>query len=214
MHAHPASAPIQQSLSPQAALHVSDLASMYAGPFSLSLDAGECLVVRGPSGAGKSLLLRMISDLDESTGTVFLYGQARDTINAPDWRRQVIYQAAEPAWWESTAEEHFHKDQRNDVLALLPRLGLGESHLTLDIMRMSTGERQRMALIRSLAMKPRVLLLDEPTAALDAENTLAVETLLREQLQAGLAIVLVTHSDAQADRLGDRRMLLEGAKKS
>jgi ABC-type iron transport system FetAB ATPase subunit len=190
------------------ALQASGLASAYAGPFSLCVESGECLVVRGPSGVGKSLLLRMISDLDENTGTVALFGQNRNDIRAPDWRRQVLYQAAEPAWWEATAEDHFPRDQQEQVRALLPLLGLQENHLTIDVMRMSTGERQRMALIRSLAMNPKVLLLDEPTASLDSESTLAVEALLKEQLTSGLALILVTHSAQQADRMGHRQMLL------
>jgi ABC-type iron transport system FetAB ATPase subunit len=199
---------ISLHLSGQAALQADGLASAYAGPFSLSVESGECLVIRGPSGVGKSLLLRMISDLDENTGTVTLFGQNRDNIRAPDWRRQVIYQAAEPAWWEATAGEHFSGDQQEKVRALLPLLGLQESHLTIDVMRMSTGERQRMALIRSLAMHPKVLLLDEPTASLDMESTLAVEALLKTQLTSGLALVLVTHSAEQGDRMANRQMLL------
>ena len=63
-----------------------------------------------------------------------------------------------------------------------------------------------MALVRSLAVEPRVLLLDEPTAALDEASVEAVEALLRELLAAGLAIVLVTHSVQQAERMGDRQL--------
>ena len=168
--------------------------------------------MRGPSGAGKSLLLRMIADLDENTGDALLYGQSRAAMSAPAWRRQVIYQAAEPAWWEPTAADHFAPEQQDSVAALLPRLGLNPTLLATEITRLSTGERQRMALLRSLAMRPRVLLLDEPTAALDSDSIQLVETLLREQLAAGLALVLVTHSEEQAERLADRRMQIAGGK--
>ncbi|HEY4317852.1 MAG TPA: ATP-binding cassette domain-containing protein, partial [Herbaspirillum sp.] len=164
--------------------------------------------VQGPSGSGKSQLLRMIADLDLNSGSVSLYGQSRESMKAPDWRRQVVYQAAEPAWWEATAGAHFSIAQTERIAALLPRLGLREAHLTADVMRLSTGERQRMALIRSLAVNPRVLLLDEPTAALDGPSVEAVELLLRERLQSGLALVLITHSAQQAERLGNRRMAI------
>jgi len=87
---------------------------------------------------------------------------------------------------------------------LLPLLNLSPALLDSDITRLSTGERQRLALIRSLACQPQVLLLDEPTSALDPASTLAVEQLLRSRLEAGLAIVLVTHSEALAGRLGQR----------
>ncbi|RXZ39065.1 ATP-binding cassette domain-containing protein [Oxalobacteraceae bacterium CAVE-383] len=187
---------------------MSGLSTAWAGPFSLSLAAGECLAVQGPSGSGKSQLLRMIADLDQNSGSVALYGQSRETMTAPDWRRQVVYQAAEPAWWQPTAGEHFAIAQADCIAALLPRLGLREAHLTADVSRLSTGERQRMALIRSLAVDPRVLLLDEPTAALDGPSVEAVEMLLRERLQGGLAILLVTHSAQQAERMGDRQMAI------
>jgi ABC-type iron transport system FetAB ATPase subunit len=188
------------------ALDVRALESAWAGPFSFSVARGECLAVQGPSGSGKSQLLRIIADLDVNSGSVSLYGQDREKISAPQWRRQVVYQAAEPAWWETTAAGHFTAVQLERVVALLPRVGLREAHLTTDVTRLSTGERQRMALIRSLSVNPRVLLLDEPTAALDAPAILTVEVLLREQLEAGLTIVLVTHSAAQADRLGNQKL--------
>ena len=188
------------------ALLVDGLKSAWAGPFSFALASGECLAVQGPSGSGKSQLLRMIADLDLNSGRVALYGQPRESMSAPAWRRQVVYQAAEPAWWEPTASEHFAAAQSERVAAMLPRLGLRDAHLTADVSRLSTGERQRMALVRSLAVEPRVLLLDEPTAALDEASVEAVEALLRELLAAGLAIVLVTHSVQQAERMGDRQL--------
>jgi ABC-type iron transport system FetAB ATPase subunit len=192
-----------------AALCVRDLRSPHAGPFALEIAAGECLALRGPSGAGKSLLLRMIADLDPNHGSVSLFGRPREHMQAPEWRRNVVYQAAEPAWWEATAGLHFRPEQMALVHSLLPRLALPAAALDTDISRLSTGERQRMALIRSLAYSPRVLLLDEPTAALDQAATLLVEDLLRERLQARLAVILVTHSAEQAARLGHRQMSIE-----
>ena len=91
---------------------------------------------------------------------------------------------------------------------MLERLELSTALLDADITRLSTGERQRMALVRSLDADPRVLLLDEPTASLDTASTLAVETLLVERLRAGIAIVIVTHSREQAARMGNRLLAL------
>ncbi len=187
-------------------LRVRNLSSPHAGPFSLDLEPGECVTVMGPSGSGKSVFLRMIADLDPNTGEVALDGCRRETCPAPTWRSQVVYQPAEPAWWEATAAAHFDAGQAHIVENLLPQLALRPTLLDDDIGRLSTGERQRLALARSLARRPRVLLLDEPTSALDEESTLAVECLLREQLRAGLAVLLVTHSERQAERLGRRRL--------
>jgi ABC-type iron transport system FetAB ATPase subunit len=187
-------------------LRIRNLSSPHGGPFSLDLAPGECVTVTGPSGSGKSVFLRMIADLDPNAGEVELGERRRETWAAPDWRSQVVYQPAEPAWWEATAAAHFDAGQSPIVESLLPQLALRPTLLDDDIGRLSTGERQRLALARSLAMRPRVLLLDEPTSALDEESTLAVECVLRAQLQAGLALLLVTHSERQAERLGRRRL--------
>jgi ABC-type iron transport system FetAB ATPase subunit len=185
-------------------LRVRELQSDHAGPFSLDVAPGECVAILGPSGSGKSVFLRMIADLDPNTGEVRLDGQLRETWDAPHWRRRVVYQAAEPAWWEATAGAHFSDLEKQDVSACLPRLGLDANMLDKDITRLSTGERQRLALARSLACRPWVLLLDEPTSSLDQASTLLVEEVLRDCSQSGLSIVIVTHSKEQADRISDR----------
>jgi ABC-type phosphate transport system ATPase subunit len=81
--------------------------------------------------------------------------------------------------------------------------------LDTEIERLSTGERQRLALVRSLAAQPRVLLLDEPTAALDPASTARAEALLTAQLAQGMALLIVTHSAEQAQRMAQRLFHLE-----
>ena len=187
-----------------ARLVLRDVRSALAGPFSLELAAGECVAVLGPSGAGKSLFLRMICDLDPNEGEATVNGAARAQMSAPAWRAQVVYQPAEAAWWGASAADHFSPQQLERVPALMAQLRLAPELLATDISRLSTGERQRMALIRSLACQPQVLLLDEPTASLDQESVVAVEQLLLAELAGGLSIVLVTHAQAQAQRLATR----------
>ena len=182
----------------------------HGGPFDMAVRAGECVAVLGRSGIGKSVLLRMIADLDPHAGEVWLDGRPRASWPAPAWRAQVVYQAAEPAWWAPTPAEHMGGASEAVLGGLLDRLGLAPAVLQAELDRLSTGERQRLALVRSLARRPRVLLLDEPTASLDEASTLAVEGLLADALQRdGLAIVLVTHSRAQAHRLADRLVWLD-----
>ncbi|MBS0445171.1 MAG: ATP-binding cassette domain-containing protein [Proteobacteria bacterium] len=187
-------------------LQVESLACAHGGPYDLTLAAGECVAVGGRSGSGKSVLLRMIADLDPHTGEVRLDGRACSSWPAPTWRRHVVYHAAEPAWWAPTAREHFGADGCSRVEALLPRLDLDPALLDADITRLSTGERQRLALIRSLARSPRVLLLDEPTSALDHAGTSAVERLLAECVGLGLSVLWVTHTPEQAVRIGHRHV--------
>lgn len=173
------------------------------GPVTLRIEAGECLAVSGPSGSGKTLLLRAIADLDPSEGTVSLDGQDRGAMSAPTWRRQVTYVAAEPGWWADRVRDHFPDPE--GAAPLLDQLGLGAAAMDWSVARTSTGERHRLALARALARGPRVLLLDEPTGPLDAEATERVEKVLREQLREGVAVVLVTHDQAQARRLASLR---------
>jgi ABC-type iron transport system FetAB ATPase subunit len=186
-------------------LEVDALRSAFGGPFDLRLARGECICIQGPSGAGKSVLLRLIADLDPSSGTVRLDGALREDRPAPQWRRQVVYQAAEPAWWAPTAAGHFADPASEELLALMARLGLAPKLLATEIARLSTGERQRLALVRSLVAKPAVLLLDEPSASLDPASTAAMERLLKAQLDGGVGILMVTHSLEQADRMARRR---------
>jgi ABC-type iron transport system FetAB ATPase subunit len=186
-------------------LEVRGLRSSLAGPFDLLLEPGGSLAVTGPSGAGKSVLLRMIADLDPNDGDVLLDGRSRASFTGPDWRRRVVYTAAEPGWWLEIVGEHF----KTPPAELASRLGLRADIFEQPVRLCSTGERQRLALIRSLAIEPSVLLLDEPTASLDADNVARVEALLRERQDRGMALLVVTHDPAQAARLGDTHKRLE-----
>ena len=196
-------------LSAAALLSARDLRSPFGGPFTFDVHAGECIAIQGPSGAGKSVLLRMLADLDPHEGDALLDGRPASSMSAPDWRAAVVYQAAEPAWWEDTAGAHFAAADRDLVDATLAALGLAPALLDTDIGRLSTGERQRLALVRSLARRPRVLLLDEPTAALDPDAVARVETLLRARLADGMALLIVTHAGEQARRLAQRIFRIE-----
>jgi ABC-type iron transport system FetAB ATPase subunit len=191
-------------------LAVRGLRSGFGGPYSFTLHAGECVAIQGPSGAGKSVLLRMLADLDPHEGEAVLDGRAASSMPAPEWRARVVYQAAEPAWWEATAGEHFTAADRAFVNRALAALGLAPAVLDTDIERLSTGERQRLALVRSLARQPGVLLLDEPTAALDPASVAKAEALLRAALADGMAVLIVTHAVDQAKRIARRIFHLEG----
>jgi ABC-type iron transport system FetAB ATPase subunit len=190
-------------------LRIANLLSGLAGPFDLELAAGECVAITGPSGAGKSLFLRMVADLDPNQGEVFLDGVERRTLSAPAWRRKVVYSAAEPGWWHERVADHFPGEAMDFARAMAPRLALDPALLDGQVVQLSTGERQRAALIRALALQSPVLLLDEATGALDEDSTVLVENVLRERLADGVTIAMVTHSAAQAARLGHRQLRME-----
>lgn len=186
----------------QPVLEVTDLRRPALKPASFTLSTGECVAVRGPSGAGKTLLLRAIADLDPNEGRVALDGIDREAIPAPEWRRKVAYVPAEPGWWADGVGEHFADWPR--AAALLPKVGLPDDVKAWPVARCSTGERLRLALVRALALEPRVILLDEPTAALDAVTVASVEALIHDRLATGMSALWVTHDDDQAVRVARR----------
>ncbi|MDR3517651.1 MAG: ATP-binding cassette domain-containing protein [Azospirillaceae bacterium] len=188
-------------------LDVDELCRPGLAPVSFTLAAGDCLAVRGPSGAGKTLLLRALADLDPSHGRVTWQGRERNTMSGPEWRRLVGYLPAEPGWWAETVGGHFR--DWPTLIPLLTRLGLPADADRWPITRPSTGERMRLALIRALEVAPEVLLLDEPTAALDAASVSLVEQVIAERRAAGLTVIWITHDAAQGERVARRRLVVE-----
>ncbi|MGI9403940.1 MAG: ABC transporter ATP-binding protein [Hyphomicrobium sp.] len=180
-------------------------------PLTFKVAEGECLAVEGPSGSGKTRLLRAIADLDPAQGLVFLDGAERNEMPASAWRHQVRYCAAEPSWWTDTAQAAFDEAEKPDtrrIQRLLGALGLASELLNRPLAVVSTGERQRLALARALIDEPKVLLLDEPTAALDTQATALVEELIKYQLLSGRIVILASHNRAQVKRLSHARLLL------
>ncbi len=194
----------------QAVLRVRDLVRPGLEPVTLGIAQGECVALVGPSGSGKSLLLRAIADLDPNQGEVSLGDTRREDMPAPQWRRRVAYVPAESGWWADDTGAHFPERER--TVALLARMGLAETILASPVARLSTGERQRLALVRALLVEPEVLLLDEPTSGLDQAAAGHVETILRECLDRDAAILMVTHDPEQAERLARRQLTIEGGR--
>jgi putative ABC transport system ATP-binding protein len=190
---------------PQDRLRVAGLRRERLGPLDIAVGTGKCLAISGRSGVGKSLLLRMIADLDPHDGEAWLDGFARSRLTGPQWRRQVMYCAADSGWWHDGVGSHFSPAP---PLALAARLGLASGIFTQAVRLCSTGERQRLSLLRALVWEPPVLLLDEPTGPLDPESTGMVEEVLRARLDGGTSIIMVTHDRAQADRLADQRLVM------
>jgi ABC-type iron transport system FetAB ATPase subunit len=163
----------------------------------LTLTPGQCVGLTGASGSGKSLFLRALTDLDPHAGGMFLDGVDADHIQAPQWRRQVGLLPAESAWWHDAVGPHFdHVFQ-----PWLNELGFDAGVMDWQISRLSSGERQRLALLRLLTQKPRVLLLDEPTANLDRQNIERVESLLsRYRQRHSVMVIWVSHDPEQLQR--------------
>lgn len=161
----------------------------------------EFICLSGPSGAGKSLFLRAIADLIIHKGEAYLDGQKCSEINPVQWRKWVGFLPAESAWWMDKVGDHFGK-KNNPYLALL---NLPGDCFSWDLSRCSTGEKQRLAIVRLLAQQPKVLLLDEPTASLDPDSVAAVESLIKNYAnEFQVPVIWVSHDKLQIKRLKDR----------
>ena len=191
---------------PAPLLQIRQLSRPTFAPVTLDVNAGECLCLYGPSGAGKSQLLRAIAELDPAAGELRLAG-VRSTDMAPaEWRQQVGLLPPDSNWWHATPAAHFH----NGMPVPLEQLGLDTSMLEQPIARLSSGEKQRLALLRLLANRPRVLLLDEPTANLDPKNTERVEAAIGSYIKENrAAAVWVSHDRQQVTRVADRCLRVE-----
>lgn len=190
-------------------LEIDALSTEQVGPISLSVSSGECVAIMGASGSGKSLFLRAIADLDPNEGTVKLDSQSRNEMPAHQWRRLVSLIPAETGWWGDRVREHL--EETPDLEELLKAVNLQRSR-DWEVNRLSTGERHRLAIVRALQTKPKALLLDEPTASLDAQMTAAVEKLIKQQLAKGVSVLMVTHDPEQAARMASRSFTMAGGK--
>lgn len=186
------------------------LRSVVLNDCHLGVSAGEIVTLRGASGSGKTLLLRAIADLDPHEGEVTLSGVARSAMSGPEWRRRVRFVAAEAAWWADRVGEHFRAPDKAVAMAI--DVGMPAACMDWQVARLSTGEKQRLGFLRAVEDRPEVLLLDEPTAALDKTAERAMEMVIKRFQADGAAIVLVTHSDSQAARLAVRRYVIEGGR--
>lgn len=177
-------------------------------PIDLEVSAGECVSLSGPSGCGKTRLLRAIADLDPHQGNVFLDASPQTSISGPAWRGQVGLLPAESFWWANQVGEHF-KDMHDP---LIMTLGFTPDCRAWEVTRLSSGEKQRLSLARLLVNHPKVLLLDEPTANLDGDNTRRVEELIDNwRIQQDCAVIWVTHDPQQQSRVASRHFqIVEG----
>ncbi|HVO64491.1 MAG TPA: ATP-binding cassette domain-containing protein [Terriglobales bacterium] len=186
---------------------------------SLHVEPGEWLAMMGPSGSGKSTMVNLIGCLDRPTsGEIWLDGENVAGISATELNRVraekigFVFQQFHLVPYLTALEnvmlaQYFHSmTDEQEALEALERVGLKEraEHLPAHL---SGGEQQRVCIARALINDPKIILADEPTGNLDAQNEEIVLRLLRELHQQGRTIVMVTHDPVVA-RLADRRIEL------
>lgn len=174
---------------------------------SLTVEPGEIVCISGDSGSGKSRLLRAIADLDPHQGEVTIGADRRAAVAAHCWRGWVMLVPAESSWWADTVAAHFLEPLPGSLQAF----GLPEAALGWEVSRLSSGEKQRLAVLRALSHEPRALLLDEPTANLDPELARQVEAWLRDHCRRKrMPVLWVAHDRAQIARVADRHFTIRG----
>lgn len=187
------------------------------GSIDLQVRLGEIVTIVGPSGSGKTTLLRVLAGLIEpSRGEVRIGGRR---ASDPDCNIGVVFQNDRLMPWRTVAENvHFglevsrmdetaRSERVRDALRLVGLRAAGRLYPH----QLSGGMRQRVNLARALALRPAVLLMDEPFASLDAQSReFMQEELLKICSESGAAVVFVTHQIDEAVFLGDRIVVLSG----
>jgi putative ABC transport system ATP-binding protein len=192
----------------------------------MALHPGELAWVRGPSGGGKSTLLRLLNRLiSPSAGRIALSGQPIEAIPPTRLRRQVALVAQTPVMATGTVEHNLtlsyslraasgaSPPSAETLAQWLERLSLSGVKLTDQAQALSVGQKQRVALARSLLMEPKVLLLDEPVSALDHDSRLIIERMAGEYREReGRAVIMVSHIEPHPDAGPVRVYSLENGK--
>lgn len=204
------------------ALHIERLDKLHptgSRPFLFSgitarIDCQDTIAVTGSSGQGKTTLLRVLARLERMDGgSLTLHGKPAANWPPTVWRKRVCYVPQAPVMLPSTIEDNLsavsklHQSPFERQLAerLMESVGLTQIDWKKKASDLSGGEKQRLQLVRSLMLRPDILLLDEVTSALDAQSKRLVERLLAEWNRTeGTALVWITH-DAEQARIVSRR---------
>ncbi|HEX6298671.1 MAG TPA: cell division ATP-binding protein FtsE [Burkholderiales bacterium] len=193
---------------------------------SFSIEAGELVFLTGRSGAGKSTLLKLISAIERpSSGSVIVNGQNVGVLKRtaiPYLRRNLglVFQDQKLLYDRSVYDNvmlplsfstHAPREAARRARAALDKVGL-LAHEKANPIQLSGGEQQRLAIARAVVNRPAVLVVDEPTANLDAESAARVLDIFVAFNQVGVTVLLATHDQGLVERYGKRVLNLKDGK--
>lgn len=190
---------------------------------NLTVESGDFILIQGQSGIGKSSLLRLFNRLQEPTaGEIWIDEKPIAEYNVTTLRRKVGYVQQLPVMIEGSVENNFNlafrfrsarsqkPPSQEEMRKLMEGFRLQGLQLEDDALKLSVGQKQRVALIRMLLAEPEVLLCDEPTSALDAESREIVENWIEHiNIEKGIGVILVTHLDFSPKQVKAKRFLLQ-----
>lgn len=188
---------------------------------SMKIESDDFISVVGPSGSGKSTLLKLCSHLLSPTeGKIIYKNKSVMEYNPTELRKCITYCFQTPYLFGNTVRENINypytirniKPDQNRIQDLFSMFQMPADYLNKEVRNLSGGEKQRIALIRSLIYKPEILLLDEITSALDVDNTLIVENVISKMNEQGTTILWITHNPQQSKKYAKKLLTIEAGK--
>jgi putative ABC transport system ATP-binding protein len=184
---------------------------------NVGIGKGEFIFITGSSGGGKTTFMRLCAHLiSPSNGNIFFQGKDMREYDPVFLRKEIGYCFQEPFLFGDRVEANLafpylvRKENFNTHRAfeLFDTFHMHENFLKREVSNLSGGEKQRIALVRALLFKPKILLLDEVTSALDATNAKIVEEAMISLHQEGLTILWITHDEELGKRISNKRVLI------
>lgn len=185
---------------------------------NVSVEEGDFVSIVGPSGSGKSTFLKLCCHLISPTeGDILWNGKSFQQYSPTELRKRIGYCFQTPVLFGDSVENNMsfpysirkQAMDRERVEKLFSCFQMSTDYLQREIRNLSGGEKQRIALIRTLLFQPEVLLLDEVTSALDTENTKIVEEAVETLNREGITVLWVTHNPEQSRRVAKHLLTME-----
>lgn len=185
---------------------------------SLNIDKGDFISIIGPSGSGKSTFLKLCSHLISPTNGDIIFKNKNFMDYSPtELRKSIAYSFQTPYLFGDTVMENINfpfsirsliPDPKR-VCDLFSMFHMETDYLNRDVKNLSGGEKQRIALIRSLLFIPEILLLDEVTSALDVDNSIIVENVITSLNKEGTTVLWITHNPEQSRKYANKILAIE-----
>lgn len=195
-------------------LIINDLELLNGKKVNLKVHPGEVILIHGPNGVGKSLLLKTLSKLlPKKSGSISLEMKDSSEFRIDLWRSSILYLPSEVSFTEDHSVEEFlsepflldlYKDFKSDFK---PKDYVSELHARMNIL--SSGQRQRLAILRAMSLNATILLLDESFSHLDPSTREEILGLLKEWKNKNKIIFIVSHFEIETSQIETRIFNLE-----